>query len=417
MSGPKWGVPTAEIVSVGTELLLGQIVDSDAAELGRVLAACGIDHRHRQTVGDNRTRLVDALRLALSRSDLVFTIGGLGPTQDDLTREGIAEALGLPLVLDEAVAARLRERFAERGWPWLDIQLRQAMRPEGSVPIDNPNGTAPGLVCRAGEKTLIALPGPPAEFLPMLHGPVEHVLRESLPEATIHSRTLRVVGLGESLVEDRLRDLLDSHSPSIATYAKPGEVHVRLTARARTIDEAERIIDPVRREVLTRLQGAVYGEDDQTLESAVVERLRALGQTVALAESCTGGGVGARITSVPGSSEVFVGGVIAYTNRVKQNLLGVDAETLIDHGAVSAECAREMALGVLARLGSTWGLSITGIAGPGGGTVEKPVGLVYIGLAGHGGVEATEHRFGGSREIVRQRSGQAALAALLARLD
>lgn len=410
-------MPTAEIVSVGTELLLGQIVDSDAAELGRVLAACGVDHRCRQTVGDNLPRLVDALRTALARADIVFTIGGLGPTQDDLTREGIAEALGRPLVVDEEIVGRLRARFEERGWPWVEAQTRQAMKPEGAHIIDNPNGTAPGLACRVDGKTVIAMPGPPAEFIPMLQGPVQKLLRAMAPVGVIHSRTLRVVGLGESLVEDRLRDLLESHTPSVATYAKPGEVHVRLTAKADSVEEAEAVIAPVRHEILERLGTLVYGEDDQTLEQAVVERLRALGHTVSLAESCTGGGLGARITSVPGSSEVFLGGVVAYTNRVKQNLLGVDAETLIDHGAVSAECAREMALGVLARLGSTWSLSITGIAGPGGGSAEKPVGLVYIGLAGQGGVEAVEHRFAGSREIIRQRSGQAALAMLLAKLN
>lgn len=409
-------MPTAEIVSVGTELLLGQIVDSDAAALGQVLASCGIDHRHRQTVGDNLPRLVEALRLAMVRADLVFTIGGLGPTQDDLTREGIAEALGRPMAVDEEFAARLKARFEERGWPWVDSQRRQAMRPEGAHFIENPNGTAPGLACRVEGKTLIAMPGPPSEFLPMLHGPVEKLLRAMVPEGTIHSRTLRVVGLGESLVEVRLHDLLDSHSPSVATYAKPGEVHVRLTARATSVEQAEAIIAPIRHEILERLGDVVYGEDDTTLEQAVVERLRALGQTLAVAESCTGGGLGARITAVPGSSEVFLGGVVAYTNRVKQNLLGVDAETLIDHGAVSIECAREMALGVLARLGATWSLSITGIAGPGGGSIRKPVGLVYIGIAGQGHVEAAEHRFSGSREIIRQRSGQAALATLLAKL-
>ncbi|MBX7132856.1 MAG: competence/damage-inducible protein A [Fimbriimonadaceae bacterium] len=402
----------AEIVSVGTELLLGQTVDTNANALALLLAEIGIGCRNRQTVGDNLGRLTEALKTALDRADVVITIGGLGPTQDDLTRDGIAAALGEAMVVDEGVAERLRRLFAQRNLPWVESQIRQAMRPPSGSPIDNPNGTAPGLFCRKNGKTVIAMPGPPAEFVPMLQGPVREALLDLGGGGVIHSRTLRISGMGESIVEDRLRDLMDADSPTVAPYAKTAEVHIRVTARAENIDRANTLIEPVLKEIRSRLGRVIYGADETTLEEAVLSLLRTEGATLAVAESCTGGLLGGRLTSVAGSSDVFMGGAITYTNEMKVLLLGVESDTLERHGAVSPETAGEMARGAKERFGSDYAISITGIAGPGGGTDEKPVGLVYIGVAGPQEVRIIERRFRGLRQSIRTRSTQAALDCL-----
>ncbi|MCW5939702.1 MAG: competence/damage-inducible protein A [Fimbriimonadaceae bacterium] len=401
--------PVAETVSIGTELLLGQIVDTNASEAGRVLAECGIAHTHRQTVGDNFPRLVQALKLALSRAEIVLTVGGLGPTEDDLTREGIAEALGDSLVHDPAIEAHLRSVFEARRLPWLDSQLRQAQRPSCARPLINRNGTAPGLVCQKDGKTVIALPGPRGEFVPLLEGPVREVFLQLGGGQVIRSRVLRVIGIGESVVEDRLKDLMAGSDPTLAPYAKTGEVHLRLTKLANDRGSADQALDPLEAEIRRRLGDAVYGVDDETLESAVVSLLKRREATVSTAESCTGGWIGARLTSVPGSSDCFVGGVVTYSNRLKQQLVGVKPETLEAHGAVSAEVAEEMALGARERLGSDFSVSVTGVAGPGGGSEDKPVGLVYIGVASPKSIEAHRHLFTGLRETVRLRSTQMAL--------
>lgn len=403
---------TAEIVSVGTELLLGQTVDTNANALAQMLAELGIGCRHRQTVGDNLDRLTESLKTALSRADIVITIGGLGPTQDDLTRDGIAAALGEAMIVDEGVAERLRRLFAQRNLPWVESQIRQAMRPPSGLPIENLNGTAPGLICRKEGKTVIAMPGPPSEFLPMMRGPVRDALLELGGGGVIHSRTVRISGMGESIVEDKLRDLMDSDSPTVAPYAKTAEVHIRVTARAGSVEKANAVIEPVLSEIRSRLGRVIYGEDETTLEEAVLTLLREQGSTLAVSESCTGGLLGARLTSIAGSSDVFMGGAITYTNEMKVLLLGVESDTLERHGAVSPETAEEMARGAKERFGSDYAISITGIAGPGGGSDEKPVGLVYIGVAGPQEVRVHERRFRGLRESIRTRSTQAALDSL-----
>lgn len=405
----------AEIVSVGTEILLGQIVDTNAQAVGLLLAELGIGHTHRQTVGDNLGRLTEALRLALSRSDIVFTIGGLGPTEDDLTRDGIAAALDDPLVVDETLEERLKAMFAQRKLAWVDSQLRQATRPSCAEPIDNPNGTAPGLVCRKGGKTVFALPGPKNEFVPMLRGPVREELVRLAGGRVIHSRIVRVCGLGEALVEEKIRHLLSSEDPTVAPYAKPGEVHLRVTSRASSVEEAEARIGPMVNRICDALGHAVFGYDETTLEAAVLECLRIGGRTLAVAESCTGGGLGERLTSVAGASSVFLGGFVTYSNEAKASLLGVSVSTLKEEGAVSAKCAEEMAIGAKARLAADYGVSITGIAGPNGGTAEKPVGLVYVAVAGPDGCVVEEHRFRGIREDIRRRATQAALVLLRSR--
>lgn len=407
---------TAEIVSVGTEILLGQIVDTNAQLIGQMLPQFGITHRHRQTVGDNLDRLVDALRLALSRSDIVFTIGGLGPTQDDLTRDGIAEALGDPLIHDPALEAHLRELFVHRPQFWVGSQLRQASRPTCATPIDNPNGTAPGLICDKDGKVVIAMPGPKGEFGPMLQGPVRDYLAHKSMGGAIASRLIRICGIGEAAVEDIIRHLIDGSNPTVAPYAKIGEVHLRVTAFGDTGGEAERMLVPVVEEIRGTFGEAVYAEGEATLEETVLQLLRDRTASLAVAESCTGGGLAYRLTSVPGSSDVFLGGVVSYANTVKEGLLGVDPAVLSSHGAVSAECAEAMAVGVAERLGADYGVGITGIAGPSGGTEDKPVGTVFLGTYGPTGARSERLLFRNSRQGVRERSIQQALIALRNRL-
>jgi nicotinamide-nucleotide amidase len=400
----------AEIVSIGTELLMGQIADTNAQEIGRLLPELGIEHRHRQTVGDNVGRIADALRLALSRSDIVFTIGGLGPTEDDVTREAVSLAIESPLVEDEAILKKLREIAEIRKSPWTESQNRQALRPECARTVPNENGTAPGLICVRGDKTVICLPGPRTEFLPMLRGPVREALSR-LAGPPIVSRTIRVTGIGESLVEEMVKDLLHLGNPTVAPYAHPGQVDLRITAFG-DADTAAKLIEPVEAQIRAILGDAVFGTDEDTLESAVVDALRARGQTLAVAESCTGGLLGGRLTNVPGASDVFLGGVVSYANEIKERVLSVSPVTLKEFGAVSAECAREMAAGARGLIGSDWALSVTGIAGPGGGSAEKPVGTVFLGCAGPLGVSAEGLRFRGSRESIRVRSVQASLTQL-----
>ena len=406
----------AETVAVGTEILLGQIVDTNSAELGKVLAKFGVFHTHRQTVGDNRSRLASALQLALSRSDIVFTIGGLGPTQDDLTRFGIVDALGDELVYDESIEDGIRAKLSARGIPFVDSMKNQAYRPSSATVLDNPHGTAPGLLCKTDGKTLIAMPGPRAEFLPMLEGPVSDYLR-SVSDGVIHSRVLRIAGMGESLIELKLDDLTKMENPTVAPYAKVGEVHLRLTARAATVEEADEMIAPVEEDIRDRLGDSVFAVDERSMQEVVIDLLRDRGETLAVAESCTGGGLGAQITSVAGSSDVFLGGVIAYSDRMKHDLLRVSLETLAKHGAVSEQCAREMATGVRKRTDADWGVSITGIAGPGGGSKEKPVGLVFIGVAGPNVTSVQQNIYPGVRSVIRERTVQQALVALRDRLS
>ena len=403
---------TAEILSIGTELLLGDIVDTNAQALGKAFAKAGISHKHRQTVGDNLERMVEAINLAFTRADIVVTIGGLGPTDDDLTRTALSQALDSPLVVDEDVLVRLKQLFEKRGLKWNDLQLRQAMRLECGSPISNPNGTAPGLVCRKDGKVAIAMPGPRNEFVPMLEGPVMDILVEAGGGNVIHSKTLKIVGLGESLVQEKLKDLMDQENPSSAVYAKTFEVHLRITARATTVAEAESQIAKVEEEVRRRIGSHVYGTDEESLAGSVIKLLRNEGASLSVVESCTGGGVGEAITAVSGSSDVFLGGFITYSNDLKVKLADVSEETLRTHGAVSEECAREMAEGGRATLGSTYTLSITGIAGPNSDSTSKPVGLVYVALAGPKGTEVVKNQFIGTREAVRERSCVVALSLL-----
>ncbi len=400
---------TVEIVSVGTELLLGQIVDTNSAWLSSRLASIGVHLYRRTTVGDNLQRLVSVLTEALQRADGVILIGGLGPTDDDLTREAVATVMGDTLVYDEEQGERLKQLFAMRGREATPRQLRQAMRPSRARAIPNPHGTAPGLHAEWNGHFLFALPGPPNEFQPMAEDYVLPWLAQRTGGAVIRSRVLRLCGIGESDAEALIADLLESTNPTIAPLAKLGEVHFRITARANSTEEAEKLIAQTERVLRERLGNYIYGVDETTLEQVVVSLLREHGQSLAVAESCTGGLLGKRITDVPGSSDVFLGGVIAYSNSAKHQLIGVPNEILEQYGAVSEPTAQELAEGARKVFGSYWGIGITGIAGPGGGTPEKPVGLVYIGLSDPYATLIRSQIFLGDRATVRWRATQYAL--------
>ena len=403
----------AEIISVGTELLLGQIVDTDAVFLAQMLSRLGINIYYRTTVGDNPERLQKALALAFSRADLVITIGGLGPTQDDLTKEAVAEALGDTFKVEEAHLAWLKQRMA--GWGQENVPdsfWKQAWIPAHGRGLPNPVGTALGALFEKDGKIALCLPGPPNELIPMAEASLEPYLREKTrgDRSVIESRTLRIAGMGESQVEERVKDLMASDNPTVAPYAKTGEVHLRITARARTTEDAQALIAPCEAALRERLGNVVYGADDETLESVVVGMLALLGQSVALAESCTGGLIAKRLTDVPNASQVFGLGLVTYSNEAKQQFLGVLPETFAEFGAVSRETAQEMAQGARSAGKADLGLSVTGIAGPGGGSEAKPVGTVHIGLAWEGGILSEHHLLLGSRADIAYRASQNALA-------
>jgi len=406
----------AEIISVGTELLLGQIVDTNAAYLSRLLPELGISMHYRVTVGDNTYRLADALRQALSRSDIIFTIGGLGPTQDDLTKETVAQVLQDPMQLHRESAEQLRAFFAARGIQMPLSNLKQAMVPTKGRVLENPLGTAPGAAFETADgKVVIVLPGPPREFVPMVDERVIPYLRERVGENSpiIRSRMLRIAGLGESSVEDKVKHLLSGANPTVAPYASTGEVHLRITANADDAPAAERLIDEMDRKLVEALgENVVFGRDGETLEKVVVEKLLRCKLTLAIAESCTGGLIADRITDVPGCSAVFLAGVVSYGNDAKARLLGVDEQLIRDYGAVSESAAKAMAEGARNVTGAGIGISTTGIAGPTGATPEKPVGLVYIGLSDDKDTTVREFRFSGARKDVKQRASQAALEML-----
>lgn len=401
----------AEIVSVGTELLLGQITDTNAAYLGRTLAGLGVDLYYKSTVGDNETRVLDTLRRARERADLVITSGGLGPTEDDLTKECVAKVFDEDLVMDEPALAHLRGFFAKRGIGMPERNTKQALIYRNGRTIDNPNGTAPGALLEKDGKIAISLPGPPNEMVPMVENHVIPYLTERLSgeRQYLVTRVYRLIGIGESAAEEVVHDLIHGTNPTLAPLAHTGEVHLRAGAKASTRAEAEALLLPLETELRRRLRRFIYGTDDTTLEAAVVRTLIDRGLTLACAESCTGGMLGSRLTSISGSSAAFRGGLITYADTAKIDLLGVDPALLAAHGAVSAPVAEAMARGARDRLGADIGVSITGVAGPEGGTPEKPVGLVYIGLCTAGETLSRENHFIGLRETIRQRSTQVAL--------
>ena len=399
-----------EILAVGTELLLGQIANTNARWMSESLAAIGADVMNHQVVGDNLGRIVEAIRLSAGRADVVIVTGGLGPTQDDITRDALAVVMGAPMVRHPELEDLLREKFRSFGRREMpESNLRQADVPDGARYLTPSRGTAPGLVADLpGGTRIYAVPGVPEEMVEMMEGTILPELA-SEGAAVVRSRVLRCAGIGESALAERVDDLFSgSANPTIAFLASSGEVKVRITAKAATTEAAERLIEPVAEEVLRRLGDVVFTTDDETLEAAVVRLLAGAGATLACAESITGGGVGARITSVPGASEVFVGSGVVYRNEAKAGVLGVSRETLEGPGPVSEECAREMAAGARRVFGSDLGLALTGAAGPeshGG----SPPGAIWIALDGDEVTHARGFRVPGERDRVRRWAEQAAL--------
>ncbi|MHB8996481.1 MAG: competence/damage-inducible protein A [Armatimonadota bacterium] len=408
----------SEIISVGTELLLGEIVDTNASYLSQKLAELGIDVHYRHTVGDNLARLTEVIATALSRSDIVLLTGGLGPTDDDITREGIAAATGRPLRRIPESEQWLRDFFASRNRPLADSNLKQADAPEGAEHIPNSCGTAPGIYMEWQGKYIFAAPGPPTELREMAERTIFPLLRKALGETNqLYTRSLLMADIGESNVATALKDLIDRQTdPTIAMYASPALVRVRLATKAPDEATAQARFAPVEAEIREILGNHVFGVGDDTMASVVGKLLRERGAKLAVAESCTGGLICSKITDVPGASEYFLTGIVSYANETKMRLLGVPEEVLIEHGAVSEECARAMAEGVRADSGAEYGLATTGIAGPGGGTEEKPVGLVYIAVADARGAFVLRQLWPGNREQFKQRVSQMALGLLRKRI-
>lgn len=368
-----------EIIAVGTELLLGEIVNTDAPMIAQGLAELGIGVYFQTVCGDNPDRLKSVLEVAKQRADLIITTGGLGPTADDLTKETIAAAFGKGLVRDEESMARLREHF--KGRTMTKNNEKQADVPEGCTVFQNDWGTAPACAFEGEGYLVIMLPGPPRECRPLFREKVMPFL-EKRRGGALCSRYVKVFGMGESEMASRLSRQMDTwENPTAAPYAKEGECLVRITAMGKDKEKAFAMTEPAVREVRQVLGGVVYGVDVDSLEQVVVQEMTARGLTLATAESCTGGLMGKRITDVPGASACYLGGVVSYQNEVKENLLGVRHETLITKGAVSEDTACQMAEGVRKALGADIGISTTGVAGPGGGTPEKPVGLIYVGIS------------------------------------
>jgi len=401
----------AEIVATGTELLVGETLNTSAHFLTGKLSALGIEVDYHTTVGDNSERLEAVLRQALARADLVVTTGGLGPTADDLTKELVAKVLGLELELDAGSLAEIERFFARRKGPMPASNKKQAYFPRGAKILPNKLGTAPGALVRQGDKTVLILPGPPFEMEPMFDDYAYPELAKLVGTAAerMHFRVIKVFGIGESAMEEVLGDLLQQTNPSMALLAKRAEMHIRLVARSADAAKANMLLGETEQQIRAKLGNKVFGRDEETMIGIVGAGLRERGLKIATAESCTGGLLGAALTQEPGSSDFYLGGVVGYANELKEGLLGVKADTLRTCGAVSAEVARQMAAGIRERTGADLGLATTGLAGPGGGSEGKPIGLVFIGLATPDGVEAQKFQFYGGRESVRQLTVMAAL--------
>lgn len=408
----------AEIIAVGTELLLGDIINTNAQFLAKELAFLGIEVYYQTVVGDNPKRLEDTIFNAFSRADLVITTGGLGPTEDDLTKETAAKYFGENLVLDEKALLQIQGFFDRIGREMTVNNKKQAYVPENhGVVLYNPNGTAPGIIIEKNEKIIVMLPGPPKEVIPMFEEQVKPYLQQK-QEYTFLSRVLRVAGVGESAMEMMVKDLIDAQTnPTIAPYAKDGEALLRITAKAKTEKEANLLIDPIAEALRERLGKSVYAEGETNMETEVAKLLVVQKKTIAVAESCTGGEISSQLVRYAGISTVLLEGCVTYSNEAKIKRLGVLKETLDDFGAVSKETAMEMAMGIAKTSGADIGIATTGVAGPDGGTKDKPVGLVYIGLYYNGVLEAKEFHFVGSRNKIRERATFQALDWLRQKLQ
>lgn len=404
---------TAELIAVGTELLLGNIANTDAQMISEGLSQLGINVYYHTVVGDNPQRVRDAVEIARKRADILITTGGLGPTCDDLTKVAIAQAFGKELVFHEESAQRIRDRFAALGRPITENNYQQAMIPEGATVLPNDWGTAPGVAFEADGTHVILLPGPPQECEMMFrHRAVPYL--KALADGVIVSRTIKTFGIGESAAEAKLRDLMNAlHNPTLAPYAKPTGTELRITAHAQTEEEALALIVPIEDQVKERLGDVVIGVDVSSLEEVCLALLKEKGLTVGTAESCTGGLIAKLLTDLPGASAVFRGGVVSYCDAVKAGALGVPYDLLDQYGAVSAQVAEAMALGAREALGCDIALSATGVAGPDSDDRGNPVGLVYLGIAWAGGCHVAVYQGGKvERERIRRQSAQTALDLL-----
>jgi nicotinamide-nucleotide amidase len=416
-------MPSIEIVTIGTEILLGQLIDTNSTHIARTLADGGIDVFAKHSVGDNTARLAAMLEGALERADGVITTGGLGPTVDDLTKDAVATAVGTTLALHEPSVAAIEDRLAAFGrkGPLAGNNKRQAILPVGGVVMTNAHGTAPGFIAlRADGKFVACMPGVPSEMRAMLADSLVPWLRARFGvRDAIFTRTLHTIGIPESEVDSRIESLFrDLVNPKIAVLAHTAQVDVKIMAKAADRAAADALIAPIEADLRARIGAGIYGVDEETLAHAIVDRIAARGETLGCAESITGGAIAEAIVRVPGASRCFLGGIVAYDNAVKEALLDVPHATLAAHGAVSAEVAEAMARGACERLGTTFALATTGIAGPTGATEGKPVGLVYIALAERGGsVDVRRITLPGSRDEVRNRALMFALNMLWRRLE
>ncbi len=412
---------SAEIICVGTELLLGDILNGNAQFLAQQLAQLGIPHYYQTVVGDNPERLKQVIEIAISRAQILIFTGGLGPTPDDLTCETIADFFKVPLVERSDIIEDITQKFAQRDRVMSPSNRKQALIPQGAEILPNPTGTAPGIIWQPRpEITIFTFPGVPSEMHVMWEETAVPFLKsQGWGQEIIYSRSLKFWGIGESALAEKVSFYLKLPNPTVAAYAGKGEVRLRVSAKATSEAAAETLIAPIEKQLKEIAGLDFYGVNNDTLASVVGQLLRASKETLSVAESCTGGGLGQMLTEISGSSDYFWGGVISYDNSVKVRLLGVNQEDLDKFGAVSATVAEQMAVGVKTRLATTWGLSITGIAGPTGGTETKPVGLVYIGLAGpKDEVASFEYQFGTvrGRALIRHVSANAALDNLRRKL-
>lgn len=400
----------AEIIAVGTEILLGDIVNTNAQYLSKELASIGIEVFHEEVIGDNEDRLLEAIEHGFNRSDIIITTGGLGPTQDDLTKETACKYFGMDLVMHEESYVALKNYFSRMNRELTENNLKQVYFPKESIVLPNPNGTAPGAILEKNNKYIIVLPGPPKEMKPMFDNYVKDYLK-SKGDGLIKSNVVRALGIGESRAATKLKDFIENGvNPTVAPYAKEDDVILRISAKADNEEEAQALIDPVKKQIIEILGEDYYGEgEDNTIEQVLVKLLLEKNITIGTVESCTGGMIASRLVSCSGVSQVFLEGAVTYSNEAKMRTVNVKKETLDRYGAVSEETAREMAEGIAKRAGADIGVSTTGIAGPDGGTDEKPVGLVYIGIYYKGKTEAYRYVFNGNRNKVRNRATVTAL--------
>jgi len=395
----------AEIICVGTELLLGDTVNTNATWLAKQLAEIGVNVYKHLVVGDNHNRLKMAIENAIKANDVIICTGGLGPTQDDMTKEALAQACELELVQNEEAVVWLEDRFNRRyGGNISPNNYRQTLFPKGSKPLYNPNGSAPGCRLDYKDKHIFLLPGPPREMKPMYNSFVKDLL-EKENNSILYSRNIKLIGIGESSAEELIKDIVSNQTnPTIATYAHFGELTVRVTSKATSLEEAKKISQPVIEELKNRFKNKVYGYDEDSIESVVIDLLKQKELSISVAESCTGGLISSTLISVPGVSSVFKEALVAYTNESKIKHLKVKEDLIKEYGAVSDQVAGQMAKGIAEFSNSDIGIATTGIAGPGGGTEEKPVGLVYVGLYIKGKLYTDKYIINSSRDGVRRRT-------------